>query len=159
MANLPLRLGEEVIRKEGGRLYGPNDRISAWLTLTSQRLFVETVLHGTSTYPLSRVTRVSEVSAPAMLMTFKLLEVAFDNGATIRFGLSSRVDYWINLIEEARKNAPDLPDEPMPAPRLDDSPSPMPRIILVGIISAAILCLCVTMVVMSAVLLLLGTPQ
>lgn len=154
MSSVQIKPDEQVIRKEGGRLYRSGGRSSAWLTLTNQRLIVEAFLGGTSAYPLSRVTQVSETEAPAMLISFKLLNVTFENGDSIHFGLNSRVDFWINLIEEARRNAPDLPDEPMPEPRPAGPPSALPKI-LIGMIAAAVLCICFMTVAMSAVVFLI----
>jgi hypothetical protein len=153
MSSVQIKPGEQVIRKEGGRLYSSGGRSSAWLTLTNQRLIVETFLGGTSVYPLSRVAQVSQVEAPAALVSFKLLNVTFDNGDSIRFGLNSRVDFWINLVEEARRNAPNLPDEPMPEPRPAGPPLALLKI-LIGMLAASVICICFMAVAMSAVVFL-----
>jgi len=108
-----LNPGETVIRKAGGREYLSLGRVSAWLTLTNQRLIVQRLLGATSYYPLSHVTKVGifdyrPPQALIVLFPFKLLRIDFDNGGAILFGLYE-MPAWIQAIEQARVGVPQMP--------------------------------------------------
>ena len=57
MADSILSEDETLIKKAGGGEYLSLGQMSAWLTLTNQRLTIQTILGATSYYPLSHVTK------------------------------------------------------------------------------------------------------
>jgi hypothetical protein len=146
MSDPILNLGEVVIRKAGGREYVSTWRVSAWLTLTNQRLIIQRLFGDSSSYPLSHVTQAIEYEywPPSIfaIISFKLLRIDFDNGGALLFGLSGLPD-WIQAIDQAKVNAPQMPYTTTPIPRAFRSSAPKLRWVWIGMVAISILIYCV----------------
>ncbi|HET7144614.1 MAG TPA: hypothetical protein VFI68_11385, partial [Anaerolineales bacterium] len=127
MSDPILDQGEIMIRKEGGMEYVNAGRYSAWLYLTSQRIIVKRMLGNVAAYPLSHLTKADIAEhqpSPFSLMNFKLLCLTFDNGGAILFGISGDKSAWIQSVDRARANAPELAYTTMPTEFSKSASSP-----------------------------------
>ena len=159
MSDPILNQGEVIIRKEDAREYVGLERYSAWLYLTSQRIIVKRFIGSVVSYPLSHMTKadVGEYRpSPIALTSVKLLQISFDNDGAIQFGLSSNKSLWVQSIEQAKANAPELPYTTPPPEFTKAASSPLFLWVVLVIISLFSIATCI--LTLAALFLLRSNP-
>lgn len=139
---------EIVIRKAGAKEYNNRGWISAWFTLTNQRLIVQRLLGKAVSYPLSHITQISEYEywPPLVaLFSWKILRIDFDNGGTLLVG-QLELQTWIQEIQRAKASAPQLPYTTAPSlytPHITQTAGPTLRWVWMAVFASSVITTCI----------------
>jgi len=110
------------------------------LVVTSHRLIFKNLFQEIA-YPLARIIHVSK----QRYLLFPVVHLDFDNGGVEQFSVSNPAE-WIRIIEQAKANAPLLPDATLPSP---SAPPKISGLLIASALGLIVLCSClmVTLIV------------